>query len=275
MPLPNDILENLPEELRTNETLNNFNDVGALAKSYVEARSMLGNAIRIPSEDAGEEDRARFLEKLVNNAPELMVKPDLSEPEQSEAFYKTIGRPDDPAGYTKPENVKLDTEVENELRNVLHAAGLSDAQFQKVLGAFSEREAQRQELVKASMEEATGDLKGKWGVTFEDRVNAAQKINEEFYPGRDFASVSPAEIESLYRVHESMTGKAAPAAQQESAPSGMTPQEAKERAEEIMRKVHDRSSNLSHDERMTLINKRMRILQEAGVVGGSLDDLRR
>ena len=35
MPLPSEILETIGEEYREHESLNDFNDVAALAKSYV------------------------------------------------------------------------------------------------------------------------------------------------------------------------------------------------------------------------------------------------
>ncbi len=274
MPLPQEILDSIPEDYRENETLKKFDDVGALAKSYVEANSMLGRAIRIPGEDAGEDDRAKFLEKLINNAPELMMKPDLSERDQSEEFFTTLGKPLAPDEYTRPEDVKLDENVEAELRQVLHEANLTDAQFQKVIQQFSERESQRQEQMSLAQEESMGELKGKWGVTYEDRINAAQRMNEQFYPGRDFAEVSPKEMEALYNIHVAHTGKAAPAAHQQQANEGMTPQEAQEQADEIMRKVHDPKSNLSHEEKMRLINKRIDLLTRYAGFSRDVNDLR-
>jgi hypothetical protein len=275
MPLPNEILEQLPEEYRENETLSRFNEVGDLAKSYVELRSLQGRSIKIPGEDAPEEDRKQFLEKLVNNAPELMYKPDLADTEQAEAFYRTFGRPEAPDKYSRPEDVKLNEDVEAELRKVFFDVGMTDAQFKKAMQAFSQQEQATLERRNEAIDEYTRELKGKWGVTFEDRVKAAEKINAEFYPGRDFGSISPKEIEALYKVHESLTGKGPQAATQGGQQSvGMTPGEAKEQAEEIMRKVHDPKSNLSHAEKLKLIEKRIKLLTEYAGYSDNMSDFR-
>lgn len=275
MPLPPEILEHIPEEYRANETLNRFNDVGDLAKSYVELRSLQGRSIKIPSDDAGEQDRKEFLEKLINHAPQLMLKPDFAEGEQAQAFYRTLGRPEKPEGYQRPEGVDLNPDVEAELRQVLFDIGVSDKQFQKAMQAFAQREAQAKEAQASQIDQDTQALKGKWGVTFAERLKAAERINEQFYPGREFGRLTPHEIEALYNVHVSLTGKGPQAATQGGGEQqGMTPAEAKERAEEIMKRVHDPKSNLTHQEKLALINKRIDLLAKYAGYEKSIDSLR-
>jgi hypothetical protein len=203
-----------------------------------------------------------------------MMKPDLSEPEQAENFYKLAGRPDEAAGYTRPEDAKIDENVESELRDVLFEAGVSDAQFQKIINRFSAAEMERQETMQSVNDAAMSDLKAKWGLTIDERINAAQQINEEFYPGRPFSEVSPKEIESLYAIYQSTTGKGPTVALQEGSSQGMTPAEAEERADEIMRRIHDPKSNLSHEEKMKLQKKRMDMLVKYAGREGTIDSLR-
>jgi hypothetical protein len=274
MPLPQEILEKLPEEFRENETLNRFNDVGDLAKSYLESRSMLGNAIRVPSEDAGEEDRKQFIEKVQKNAPELMLRPNFEDPEQSDDFYRLIGRPDEPDAYGLPEDVSLNDEVVNELKRVSHDVGLSEAQFKKMVKSLASQEAERQELLQTKIEEKTEELKKEWGVTYKDRIKAAERINEEYYPGRPFETLNPAEVQGLYKMHVALTGKDAPAANQGDQGDGMTPAEAEERYAEIMRKVRDPKSDLSREEQQRLIKKAMGLLTKYAGYSDSIDGLR-
>ena len=54
-PEPVDFRSSLPEDLREEASLADIKDVGSLAKSYVNAQRMLGSSIRIPGQDAGEE----------------------------------------------------------------------------------------------------------------------------------------------------------------------------------------------------------------------------
>lgn len=76
----------LPEELRTNEEamkrLGKFNKIGDLAKSYTELESKLGNTTQLPGES--------------------------STPEEVEAFFKKLGKPENADGYEIPEEDKMD-----------------------------------------------------------------------------------------------------------------------------------------------------------------------
>jgi hypothetical protein len=275
MPLPDDFLEQLPEEYRDNETLKRFNSPVDLAKSYVELRGLQGNSIRIPGKDAGEEDRKKFLDSLLTNAPNVMLKPNFDEKEQNDEFWRTLGWPDKPEAYDPGEEVKLDDDVLNEIRTVAHDARLTTAQANKLIKAFNDREMERQNIIGSKIEGMTKELKQQWGVTFEDRVNAAQKINEQFYPGREFSALSPKEIEALYKVHESLTGKGPQAPSQDGQQSSRdTPEEAKEKYAEIMRRVHAPDSDLSRDEKLKMVQKGMDILVKAGVARADLNELR-
>ena len=54
MPLPSEIIESLPEDIRSSPTFEKFNDVGSMAKSYVEMEKRFGRAVTIPGTDAKE-----------------------------------------------------------------------------------------------------------------------------------------------------------------------------------------------------------------------------
>lgn len=262
----------LPEELRENETLNRFESLADLAKGFVETKSLVGQSIRIPSKEAGDAARQEFLNKLINNAPEVMLKPRFEEPEQSEEFYRTLGKPEAPDKYQNPENVKLEPEVETELRAVLHKANLTNAQYQKAMAEFAAMYQQAQELTQNTRKKYMDELQGKWGMTAEERFAAAEKANAEFFPGRDFKSLSPAEIEGLYNVSKSLLGKGAQAANQPSGASPkVTPAEALRRAAEIRNNpgYWDRS-NAEHQ---YLVEKHFEYMKMAGY-SDSLDELR-
>lgn len=263
MPLPKEILEQIPEEYRESETLERFNSLGDLAKSYLEQRSLVGQSIRIPTEEAGEEARQEFIDKLMRNAPELMIKPSPEEPEQNEEFYRTIGKPKDFSEYQNPEGAELNPEVESELREILHQASLTNSQYQKVVAAMAERDKAAQESFKQAKEEDKSSLQGKWGQTLEDRMKAAKKVNEEFYPGRDFDSLTSSEIEGLYRVSEAVTGNSTQAANQPKTGSdAVPPDEALRRANEIMN--NPEYWDQGNPNQQYLIKQRLKYLEMAG-----------
>ena len=76
--------ESLPGELRADKTLADFKDVGALAKSYVETKRLVGDAVRVPKPDAKPEDIAAFRRKL--GVPESPDKYDVKLPEMPKDF---------------------------------------------------------------------------------------------------------------------------------------------------------------------------------------------
>jgi hypothetical protein len=103
----------LSAEHRDDPSIKTFKDVDSLAKSYISARKQLGSSIRIPGESAPQEEWA--------------------------SFYAKLGRPKDATGYEYkdehlPEGVKLHGDFEKRLRELSHEYGLSNKQFQGLVG---------------------------------------------------------------------------------------------------------------------------------------------
>lgn len=84
--------EGLSDEYRGNESLANIPDIDTLAKSYLDAQSYMGGSIRIPSDDAGEDDWSSFNQKLTDKVPTLMNIPS-DEAEARTALLSRLGRP--------------------------------------------------------------------------------------------------------------------------------------------------------------------------------------
>jgi hypothetical protein len=266
MPLPTEILESIDEEYRTDPSIQDFNTINDLVKSAIETKAMVGNSVRKPGPDAGPEAYEKYLNQLINNDPTLMLKPDFAEQEQSHEFYRTIGLPEEAAKYENPEGMKLPEEVEAEMRSLLYDAQTPQTAYAKIMSAFSDRQAQTVELNTELHDSDMAQLKGKWGQALDDRTQAAKRMNEEFYPGRDFDRLNGTEVESLYNISKSMTGQSAHAAGDAGGiPTAITPNEAVSQAEEIMVRIHDTKNDLTHDQRMALQNKRIKMLQDAGV----------
>src|SRR5210317_1139444 len=95
--------ESLPEDLRENKTLADVKDVGSLAQQFIDSQQMIGQSIRIPGPDAGEEAWKNFHSKLTDKVPTLIPTPDPDNEEVMSALYNRMGRPEDPEGYRHPE----------------------------------------------------------------------------------------------------------------------------------------------------------------------------
>jgi len=93
----------LPEELRTEKSLEKYKSVPEVAKAYVEASKLMGNAVHMPKADATQEE--------------------------FDKFYARLGRPESPDKYElkRPENPaggQWDEGLEKEFRTAAHASGL-------------------------------------------------------------------------------------------------------------------------------------------------------
>jgi hypothetical protein len=258
MPLPSEILEQIDEKYRDHASLNDFNSVDALAQSFVETKSMVGNSVRTPSKDATPQERQEYWDKLINNDPELMMKPDFQNKDQSREFFRTLGLPEEFAKYENPEGMELPSDVESEMRELLYSANLTNSQYQTIMAAFSERQAQTNTMNTELHDSGMAQLKGKWGQAMDDRITAAKQANEDFYPGRNFDTLSSGERESLFNISKAMTGKGAVVANDRGGiPSdAMTPGEATLRANELLSRAQNADPNkMTREEIASLVKQ--------------------
>ena len=153
----------IPEEIRDHKSLAHFTDVGAMAKSLVNAQSMIGaDKIAIPGKHATDEDWGEVWRKL--------------------------GRPDTPDGYElvneMPEGIEQNDDMLNWFRNTAHEIGMTPTQAQKMLGRYNQflgtqigvDEGQIEQL----RETTEIELKKEYGAAFEDRVSNGNAVMQEF-----------------------------------------------------------------------------------------------
>lgn len=134
--------QHLPEDLRENDTLSKFKDVGALGNSYLELQKMVGSRVKIPGEDATDED--------INS------------------FYNQIGRPEAPDKYDlQIPNAEYGQDRVQAFLEQAHASGLTNKQAQAAIDFYHNMEVDGQVNTEASMQQAKLDaetaLKKEWG----------------------------------------------------------------------------------------------------------------
>lgn len=156
--------DSLPADLKDHPSLASFTDIGNLAKSYVNAQSMIGKKGVIPPTDK-------------------------SSDEEWDNFYKQIGRPEaDKYEFDTPKEANADTI--KAFKAVAHKAGLLPKQAKALVewfggfekeasGKLSEQKALEQ---KASLE----NLKKEWGTGYDKEITAAKLAVKEV-GGEEFA----------------------------------------------------------------------------------------
>jgi len=142
----------------------------------------LGNSIRLPSAEAGEEDVGKFQRKVLERAPGMIMVPPEDDDEAMGMVLNKLGRPSDPENYTLPEGVELDADTLGREKARAHALGMTQKAFAKDIaerqGALAEERQRREDHFK----EQHSLLKTEWGQAYDDRVgeiNAFLANNED------------------------------------------------------------------------------------------------
>ena len=146
----------LPEDIRSEKSLESFKDVGSLAKSYVETKRLVGakQGVTVPGADAKPEDVA--------------------------AYRKAIGVPDTPEGYTiKPHAMMMHSEWNKEAQagflKLAHEQGMPPAAVEKVLHWYGDFVAGQVKSNDVMAAEARGELRVAWGPNFDVYMGAANR----------------------------------------------------------------------------------------------------
>jgi hypothetical protein len=173
--------------LAGNPQFDKFNTPADLAKSYAELESYRGNSIRIPSEEAGEEQLKEFTEKLMK-VPGVTRIPGEDDAEGWNNIYQQLGRPSAPEEYKfdEVEGFSGDPESEGAFRKLAHEHGLTAKQANAVHQWLGSNIAKEETASAAASQESMGRLRGEWGQAFDHKLsvatNAAQALSEKI-PG--------------------------------------------------------------------------------------------
>ena len=156
--------DEVPEDYREEKTLSKYQSVGDLAKGHVHLSRMMGNSVKIPGEDATDDER--------------------------NDFYSKLGRPDTADKYEyespdMPEGMAYDANSETAFNQLAHDQGLSQKQLGSILDFYNKFALDSQIDQKLKMDEAyfkgEASLQKEWGMKGYDRnVSIAQRAMKEF-----------------------------------------------------------------------------------------------
>lgn len=130
MPLTEEHAALIPEDIRSDPSLQSFNDVGSIAKSYLETKSMVGRSIQLPNGESKPEDFDKW-------ASEQSVKLK----DKGYAISKYDPAPEKPDGYKFTVEGKSDEEVNADKgvqiwRKIAHEHGLSNKVANEIMNKW-------------------------------------------------------------------------------------------------------------------------------------------
>lgn len=147
----------LPEDLRLEPSLQSFDSVDKLAKSYVHAVRKLG----APSD-------------------ELVRMPKDATPEQMAEVYERLGRPNSPDEYV----LDSQNEITGQYKQIAHQLGLNQQQAQTLHDWYNENiGSQEQQMTQAREQQEVEwlrSLQQEWGGDFEKNASYASRAFRQF-----------------------------------------------------------------------------------------------
>lgn len=154
---PPDWRASLPEELRADKALETFKDTASLAKSYIDTKKMVGDAIRMPKGDAPQAEWDKFYERT-------------GRPESADKYEFKLGG---------DANTKHDDELIGEFKNMAHQAGLNPRQAQALLDGYTKFSEARLGKQATEMQAGLDTLKKEWGGAWDNNLSSATRAVKE------------------------------------------------------------------------------------------------
>jgi hypothetical protein len=152
----------ISEQYRTNPNIEKFTEIDALAKSYINAVSMIGSdKIPLPNKNATEE--------------------------QWNEVYNKLGRPESPDKYKlelKTEAAAVDENVIKGFAENAHKLGLNNSQAQGILEFYKQTLESGAKDMSITMESAqanaANELRKEWGKSYDENIQKAASIAKTY-----------------------------------------------------------------------------------------------
>lgn len=167
----NGFIESLGEYADHPEIKGKVNDPQTLAKRFVDGLSEINRRIRVPSADAGDEDRAAFIDRLKDQVPGLVSMPGEDDEEAWGKFFDRIGRPESPEGYEGPDGSK---DILEALAPTAHGLGLTKKQLAGLMDKLESLRGEALEQQTGTLAETKAALKRDWGDAYPEKMMHAR-----------------------------------------------------------------------------------------------------
>ena len=262
----------LPEELQSapffKPTDDGPRELSQVVSDITNAAQWMGNSIRIPGKDAGDEAMAEFRQKATEKIPGLMVIPSADDTEKMQSVFRTMGMPENSDDYKLPdiEGLKLEEGQIKALKDQSHALNMTQAQFAQMVQAQHEQLTAASESQKMELDEGIDALKREWGAAYDQKVGEIRtllgKIEAPEYIGNMLeAGTLPASDLKMFQAMADMIGaEASEVATQEAGPKVLTPDEALSQLSEIENRADNALWDATHPDHKRLVKKRNELM---------------
>lgn len=245
--------DHLSDEFKTNKTLEQYKDLNGLAKSHIELNKMMGSSVRIPGEDATEEDLNKFYTKL--GRPETSEKYELQNPKEL------------------PEGFEIQEEGVKEFKELAFKLGLSNKQADELRSFYVNKavENYNSNIVDTQKIEEEFIQKGKevYGDKYDAMMQNASKMISENLTEEQKAGLDKLDNESLLNVAVLLNNIHSkffkPDTIQNNYSQANTQEDMKKELSELVKKRNEMSINDKFNPELPTIEKKVNELYAKGV----------
>lgn len=157
--------DELPDDIKSDPSLASIQDVAGLAKSYINAQTLVGKkGVILPGENATEDDWNQF--------------------------YGAIGRPETPDKYEiakpseLPEGFPYVEDIEKNFKDVAHKMGLTPNQVKGLYDWYMKMDVDlfqtAQNHLKQQGESLEAELRKEWGMAYDQKAELAKRAAKQF-----------------------------------------------------------------------------------------------
>lgn len=186
------LMNELPEDLKSDPSLANVKDTTTLVKNYINAQRMIGNSIRIPRQDDPQELKDAFYTKL-KDVPGLVKLPTQGNKAEQDALFSALGRPMTAEGYKieAPKDLPVSEDISKAFKGLAYNIGLSQNQVKAISDFQFSLEGELMKQNQAQVAATKEILSQEWGKEYDNRINAVKELINTY------ASKYPEQAESL------------------------------------------------------------------------------
>ena len=167
------------QALGNSPALENFKSPEDFVKSYDSAQDMIRRSVRIPTQEASQEQMDEFYAKL-EQVPGVYRQPNPDDPEAVKAFNQRMGVPDSPDAYKyeNPEGFQPNPEADAAFSRQAHELGLTPTQASKMRGYLVNDLVQARTHAEQQHNQAMEALNKEWGLAKEQNLKLAEDTGQ-------------------------------------------------------------------------------------------------
>lgn len=166
----------LTDDLKQNEVVNRHQKLTDLVSEYAEYAQKADRLVELPGDDADDETREQFYDRLRPDSPDAY---DLEPPEIPNGF-------------------EYNEQREAEFREIAYTLGLSNQQAQQLYHHELQQAIKKQQIAAKAHQEKIAALRQEWGDDYDGNVREAQQAFKEIAKRLDDAGLAERMVQTGY-----------------------------------------------------------------------------